>query len=236
MNIDVSNFASDSESDTEQPDENIASLCFHNPFTCIIAGPLQSGKTWLTSRILENANWLYSHKPNQFFYFYNKRKPDKPFLKKNCVMLEGVPDMAWLEKMHSKYGDNVTVVIDDQAMHMGDSQTELFTVGCSRFKANIIFITQNLFNPRKGSTTLTKNSIYSFLMKNPKEKGTYQNFFRTQPENTADLMAYAKEACASPFSYMFIDSHQKTDPDMRHMYNLFGENPKLRFPKVARFT
>lgn len=238
MNIDITQFTSDTESENEECDESIITLMFHNPFTCMIAGPSQSGKTCLTSRIIKNSHWLYSEKPNGVFYFYNKVKPTDAYLRScGAVFIEGMPDMKWLQNMHAKQGDNMTVVIDDQAMHIGEDQAELFTVGCSRFNANIIFITQNLYmSNRKGASTLSKNCFYLFIMRNPRELGTLRTFFSQQPENTQDLMQYATEACARPYSYIFINSHQKTNPAHRHMTNLFGENAKLRFPKLVRFN
>lgn len=239
MNIDIRNFARPEASDSprERRSPNVAELQFKCPFTCMIAGPTQSGKTCLTSRILKNSSWLYSKPPNDIFYFYNSVIPtDDPFLLNNAHFVEGLPDIKWLEKTHDEYGDNITVVIDDQALHITEDTAELFTVGCSRFKTNIIFITQNLyFGSKKGGRDLTKNIMYLFLMRNPREENSLRYFCSQQVEPTKELMKMFKDICHRPYSYMFINFHQTADPKYKYMYNLFGEDKKILFPRVVMF-
>ena len=211
--------------------KNVGTLKFFNPFTCMIAGPLQSGKTHLTARLLKSSSWLYSETPNKVFYFYNRHIPNNEYLKSSgCEFIEGLPTMNWLQTKSEEFGSNLTIVIDDQALHITFDTAELFTVGCSRFNANIIFLTQNLFLNHKAARDISKNVMYLFLMRNNRECVSLRTFFSQQPEDTSVLKQIYSQYCDKPYSYLFVDMHQKTMSNRKYWTNIFsenGQNPKL---------
>ena len=46
----------------------ISSIIFKHPFTCMIAGPTQSGKTTLLTKILEKSPKIFDHTPERIVY------------------------------------------------------------------------------------------------------------------------------------------------------------------------
>ena len=182
----------------------------HNPFTMMVAGPTQSGKTTFVSRMLQHSPIFYSHIPNKIFYFYNIYKPTNRFLRKHVHQwFNSLPTMEMLEEIYKKHGSNNTVVIDDQALHITPDTAEMFSVGCSRFSTNIVFITQNLFGQQKANRDLSKNCMYVVLMRNTRECSSIRSFFLQQPENYKSLQNIYASACHKPYSYLFCDLHQK---------------------------
>ncbi len=48
---------------------------FSHPFTCMIVGPTQCGKTFFAKNVLENYQKLLTPIPNRIFYCYHKWQP-----------------------------------------------------------------------------------------------------------------------------------------------------------------
>lgn len=205
---------------------DICSLQFQNPFTMLIAGPTKSGKTSFVETLVNEADDYYTHSPNRFIYYYNQTQPEHVGLQHRVTeFIEGVPTMDDLEKYSNTYGPNCTIIIDDQAMHVNTQMAELFSVGSSRSTCNIIFITQNLFGQAKGTRDISLNCCYIVLFKNPRDVSSATSFFRQyDPGYTKNLMKIYHDATEKPYSYLFIDLHQKTKDDTRLRANIFNEN------------
>ena len=48
---------------------------FRHPFTCMIVGPTQSGKTFFIKEVLHNTNDLIITPPEKIYYCYSAWKP-----------------------------------------------------------------------------------------------------------------------------------------------------------------
>jgi len=207
---------------------------FHNPFTMFIAGPTKSGKTTFVENLLLHSHEFFTQRPNKVFYFYNMNEPTHVKLRKHVEQfIEGLPTKEWLSRIQADYGDNVTIVIDDQALHLSDEIAEFFTVGSSRKKANIIFISQNLFLHAKQARTISLNCNYFVIFKNPRDVQAAQNFFRQLEGDTKIISDIYLDATKNSHSYLLIDLHQQTSVENRFLSNIFGEND--RPPVLYRF-
>lgn len=202
------------------------SLTFFNPFTMLIAGPSKCGKTTFVQKLLTSSNEYFQETPNIIYYYYNQKQPTNEELNEKVTeFIEGIPTMKDLETASEDFGNNVTFVIDDQALRISSDVAELFSVGSSRYKCNIIFITQNLFNQTKGARDISLNSSYIVLFKNPRDLSSIQRFFsQFDPGNSPTLLAIYKEATENPHSYLLIDLHQKTTDKNRLKSNIFNED------------
>ena len=198
---------------------------FKNPFTMFIAGPTKSGKTTFVEHLIANASKYYSKKPNKIFYFYNMNEPVHPNLRRTVdQFIEGTPTKQWLNRVCEDFGTNLTIVIDDQALNLNDSISELFTVGSSRKDVNIIFLTQNLFLPAKQARTISLNCNYFVIFKNPRDVQAPKTFFRQLEGDSQVIYEIYKDATALPHSYLLIALHQETLSENRFMSNVFGED------------
>ena len=101
---------------------------------------------------------------------------------------------------------------------------EFFTVGSSRTKANVIFISQNLFLNAKQARTISLNCNYFVIFKNPRDVQAPQMFFKQLEGDTKVISQIYSDATKLPHSYLFIDLHQQTKAENRFMSNLFSEN------------
>ena len=72
------------------------------------------------------------------------------------------------------------IVIDDQMIEAGKDNriVNLFTKGSHHRNLSVIYIVQNLFHQGKGNLSISLNSHYLVLFKNPRDK--LQNFDSSQ--------------------------------------------------------
>jgi len=207
-------------------------ISLQNPFTMGIAGPTKSGKTTFVGNLLKTRLSTYTDSPNKVFYFYNKAEPEDENLQ-NIVFefVNGMPDENFVKEAYETYGKNLTFIIDDQALNINKQVAELFTVGSSRYKCNVIYITQNLFSRKDEAREISLNCTYYVLFKNPRDSLSVQSFFKQyDPGFSKTLLNIYREATEKPYSYLFIDFHQKTPKENRLFSNIFeedGTEPKL---------
>lgn len=69
-------------------------VVFRHPFTCIIAGPTQCGKTTLIKNILFQSNYIISPKSDRIVYCYNRYQEGYNNLKQLPIeFVQGLPDV-----------------------------------------------------------------------------------------------------------------------------------------------
>ena len=89
---------------------------------------------------------------------------------------------------------------------------------------SILVLTQNIFNKGKHSRTMSLNSHYIVLFKNPRD-ATQISFLARQmyPKNSKFLEEAYFDATNEPFGYLFIDLKQATPNDNRVQSNIFSK-------------
>lgn len=227
--------ASESESDNMESDiedEKCMELVIRCPFTMTVAGPTKSGKTTFINKLIENSNSLFSIKPNKIFYFFNSVAPKNHDVLRKRVhkFYDGMPTMNWLESAYKKHGDNIVVVIDDQDLSLNKDLAMIFNVGSSHFKANLIFVTHNIFNKQSEAREMSLNSDYYVLMKQIRDKTQIKRFFHQHhPSNPQAAMDVYLDATKEPYSYLLMDFHQETPDGLRMITNIFCEKGQTPF-------
>ena len=181
-----------------------------HPFTCIIAGPTCSGKTFLVRSILKQQ--AIQPEPKRVLWLYAE---DQPLYKDlNAEFIRGIPDD--LEKKFN--GKPTLVVIDDlmTALHSDQRLTRMFTVGSHHRNLSVIFIVQNLFHQGKEMRNLSLNSHYIILFKNPRDRFQVSVLARQMyPGNTKFLEEAYQDATKDAYGYLFLDLKPDTQEEFR---------------------
>ena len=100
------------------------------------------------------------------------------------------------------------IVFDDQMIDASKDKriVNLFTRGSHHRNLSVIYIVQNLFHQGKGSRSISLNSHYLVLFKNPRDKLQILTLAKQMyPGQTDFFLNQYEEAVKRPFGYLLID-------------------------------
>ena len=114
-------------------------------------------------------------------------------------------------------------MFDDQMIYASKDKriVNLFTLGYHHSNVSVIYIVQNLFHQGKGSHSISLNSPYLVLFKNPRDK--LQIFILAKqmyPGKTDFFLNQYEETVKRPSGYLLIDLKTSTHDDGRLRINV----------------
>ncbi|CAF1095791.1 unnamed protein product [Brachionus calyciflorus] len=185
---------------------------FKHPFTCTIAGPTQSGKTWLKKKILQFNNVIFDNPPLNIIYCYSTW--EKSFEKFRDILpkvafKQGLPDIDEIDP-----SQNNLIILDDLMKECEEdfSIQKLFTIESHHKNISVFFITQNIFSKGKFTRTLNLNSHYLVLFNNPRDKLQISTLARQMfPGKSSFFIESYEDASLKPHGYLMIDLKQTTE-------------------------
>ena len=136
---------------------------FMHPFTAIIAGPSQSGKSMFCMRLISNARECIAPPPERIVYCYSVYQPlfdQYP----NVEFVEGLPDLNMFDGVK-----RTLLIIDDLMQETNETVSKLFTRVSHHKNVSVVYLTQNLFNNNKHNRTISLNAHYMILFKNVRD-------------------------------------------------------------------
>ena len=204
-------------------------LTFKHPFTCMLAGPTQAGKTEWVKQFLHQCDNLVNPAPHEIYYAYTEWQQAYGKLPTNVRLSEGLPDFTLL-KAHPDVPK--LLILDDlmQEMKSDKRLTQLFTRGCHHWNLSCIHVVQNVFF--EGLRTSRVNAQYLVLMKNPSDKLQAMNLGKQlYPGNQKFFMQVFNDATNRPYGYLLIDLHPKTDEKVRLRTDIFDGKQVVYVPK-----
>jgi hypothetical protein len=185
-------------------DESSSALI--HPFSWIIAGSSQSGKTEFTKHLIK-------HLDSMIF----------PKIDEDILSIDNRVNLVKDLDFDIAKGENRLVIIDDQ---MNDALKnpkiqDLFTKGVHHRSISVILITQNLFPQEKFARTIRLNATYMSIFKSPTFNSQVVFLGRQLFPNTPKFLssAYEKET-ETPYSYIFINLHPICDNHLRVRSNI----------------
>ena len=202
-------------------------IIFHHPFTCMIAGPSQSGKSTLLLNILRYNNKLIYPAPKKIIYCHatnSLSSLDIKNIKPSIELHKGLPDVTLIN-------DNTLIILDDLMNEVENNQqlVNIFTRESHHSNISIFFITQNLFSKGKYSRTIALNCQYLIVMNNPRDKSQI-NYLAKQmyPSNSKFLIKSYEDATSKRFGYLFLDLTQRIHNELRVQTNITPNE----FPRI----
>jgi len=195
-----------------------------HPFTCIVSGPSGCGKSSLVKSIL-NENMI-EPKPEKILWLYAE---DQPLYKsvRNVEFIQGIPED--FDTSFNASQKNV-LILDDlmTKFHSDDRLTRLFSVGSHHKNLSIIFIIHNLFHYGKEMRTLSLNTHYIILFKNPRDRLQIATLGRQMyPGKSQFLIESFNDATKNAYGYLMIDLKPTTSEKLRIRTDIRPDDTQL---------
>ena len=199
--------------------------CFEHPFTSIIAGMTASGKTAWVRSLLQQASETIYPPPERIVWCYSQWQPAYTQMLVAMPHIEFVKGIPTALEQDSYFDVNKRnlIVFDDQMIDASKDKriVNLFTRGSHHRNLSVIYIVQNLFHQGKGSRSISLNSHYLVLFKNPRDKLQILTLAKQMyPGQTDFFLNQYEEAVKRPFGYLLIDLKTTTQDNCRLRTNV----------------
>ncbi len=208
------------------------SFKFHHPSTVIICGPTGSGKTWFLERVFQNQ--MIRPWPRNIIWFFSEWQEIYERLRTSYPLIKFVKGLEGDMMAHVKPNSSNLMVIDDQMDEASENKevSKLFTKGSHHRDISVFLFVQNMFHKGKESRTLSLNTHYYVIFKNPRDKSQIRTLScQMYPENTKFLVDSYEDATCHPYGYLMLDLRQETLDKLRVKTHVFpGENCVLYVP------
>ena len=146
---------------------------FKHPFTLIIAGPTESGKSTFCVRFLQNLRTLCSESKFEggILWCFSEQtsipRESLNELKPKIRYLEGVPI-----EFKNPRGQACLFILDDLLNDVYSSRQvcDLFTKGSHHRNISVILLTQNVFHQDRHCRDISLNAQYLVLLENVRDR------------------------------------------------------------------
>jgi hypothetical protein len=185
---------------------------FRHPFTAIVAGPTGCGKTQFVLQFIRYANEIVNPPPQNIMWCYGAFQ-DVFRTVKNVEFHDGIPEIDTLKR-------RTLLILDDLMSEADERVNDIFTKHSHHKDVSVLFLSQNLFH--KKSRTMTLNSHYLVLFKNPRDASQMSYLARQMYPGKSKFMIDAfADATAQPYSYLVVDLKADTEDKLRLRSGIF---------------
>ena len=206
-----------------------------HPFSCVISGPSNSGKTFFVKHLIERTDEMVSKKIENIVYIYDCWQPlyDDMLKIRNINFVQGIPTTLNDDALLPSNRTNLLIIDDVMKDASNNAEVEkAFTQYVHHRNLSVIYLIQNLFFQGKSSRTISLNTNYLILFKNPRDNNQVGVLGRQMyPGDTKFFMECFQNAVKEPFGYLMIDYKAKTPEDFRLRTDLLSNRPVVYIKK-----
>ena len=203
-------------------------FAFQHPFSMLVVGPTQSGKTDFVEQMLTNPILRFpTDREARVTWFYNHWQPRYEAMERelgsHIEFERGLPD--WSESLQELNPEIHHILVFDDLMNQAVNSpilSRLFTQGRHR-NASVILLMQNMFPKGRYNTDISRNAQYLVLFRSPSDRKQINTIAdRIFAENRFKFMQIYSKATSVPYGYVLIDNHPSTAPEDQVVTNVFG--------------
>ena len=198
---------------------------FEHPFTSMIAGMTGSGKTAWARSLPQEASETICPPLERIVWCYSQWQPactEMLVAMPHIEFVKGIPTALEQDSYFDVNKHNL-IVFDDQMIDASKDKRIVnpFIRGSHHRNLSVIYIVQNLFYQGKGSRSISLNSHYLMLFKNPRDKLHILTLAKQMyPGQTDFVLNQYEEAVKRPFGYLLIDLKTTTQDNCRLRTNV----------------
>jgi hypothetical protein len=207
-------------------------FAFAHPTTILIAGPTQCGKTHFLAQVLLEQRFAPS--PQRIVWVYGEWQPTYEHLRR------AMPQIEFVENFTSQLYDSFrpdtrnVLILDDQMENKdahkrgSNSVTKFFTQGSHHRNLTVIYIVQNLFNKDNSMRTVSLNTHYMVLFKNPRDATQIRTLAsQMYPDRTQFLIQAFRDATSKPHGYLLINLRPDACDELRILTDVLEDEPTV---------
>ena len=196
----------------------------HHPFGMLVAGPRGAGKSEFVKQLLALKRFIMSSPPERIVWFYGRHQPDL-----FCSLTQEIPCIEFyeglptnIEVMFDRSKRNICIIDDLMQSASGNQLVEnLFTNG-RHLNLSVVFVSQNIFYTGKKCRTISLNSTYIVVFKNPRDQSQIRHLAcQMFPSKPKFLQVAYEDATKDPYRYLFLDFHPNSREFARVRGNIF---------------
>ena len=196
----------------------------HHPFSMLVAGPRGAGKREFVKQLLSLKRFIMTNPPKRIVWFYGRHQPDL-----FCSLTQEIPCKEFyeglltnIEVMFDRSKRNICIIDDLMQSASGNQLVEnLFTNG-RHLNLSVVFVSQNLFYTGKKCRTISLNSTYIVVYKNPRDQSQIRHLAcQMFPSKPKFLQVAYEDATKDPYRYLFLDFHPNSPEFARVRGNIF---------------
>ena len=221
------------------------SFSFNHPFTCMIAGPSQSGKTTIIKKIIDQCdNGLIGPPPNVIVYCFSRWQNAyedikmsrtahfniSSYAKATISFIEGLPDIDNFDP-----SKRTLLILDDLMAQCGKDPRilDIFTTDSHHRNISVIFVTQNIFSQEKNCRTISLNSQYIILTNNPRDRLQLTILAKQMFPGSTQFFneAYADAVSSKKYGYLLMDFTQTTGEENRIQTGILANEERIIYRK-----
>ena len=206
-----------------------------HPFSMIVAGPSGSGKTYFVKAIIEHLDSIISTKVDNIVYIYScwQKLYDDLLKIRDINFIQDIPESLCDDNLLPPQQNNLLII--DDVMDMASQNKEVqnvFTKYVHHRNLSCIYLLQNIFVQGKASRTISLNSHYMVLFKNPRDKNQVMTLARQMyPGNSTFFMQAFNDATSQAYGYLFVDLKAINPDAYRLRTDILARNAVVYLPR-----
>ena len=207
--------------DTNVPVMDYNMFKLHHPFSMLVAGPRGAGKSEFVKQLLSLKCYIMTNPPERIVWFYGRHQPDL-----FCSLTQDILCIEFYEGLPTNIEvmfDRSICIINDLMKSANENQLveNLFTNG-RHLNLSVVFVSQNLFYTGKKCRTISLNSTYIVVFKNPRDQFQIRHLAcQMFPFKPKFLQTAYEEEMKDPYWYLFLDLHTNSPEFARVRGNIF---------------
>ena len=199
-----------------------------HPFTCVLAGNSGSGKTTFMERFLiHQKEMMLAPAPlEEIVWCYGGAwQPAYERMERAGLVTRFEEGLMTVTADNNIDGRPKLIVIDDLMCETDQRVTKLFTKDSHHQNISVIYIVQNLFGKNKEQRTISLNSHYLVIFKNPRDASQITHLAKQMYPGRVKYMQEAyKDATDRPHGYLLVDLTQSCPDQLRLRTGIFPDD------------
>lgn len=208
---------------------------FKHPTTIVLAGPTQCGKTHFLIKAIRAQR--FQPEPQRIVWVYGEMQAAYEELARDMPGIEFIK--GFTTELYETFDSRVRnlLILDDQmenkaAHKRGENAvTKFFTQGSHHRNLTVVYIVQNLFNQDGAMRTISLNTHYMVLFKNPRDATQVRTLsLQMYPDNPRMLVEAYRDATSQPYGYLLLNFRPDAYDALRIMTDVFARTPTVYVP------